>query len=144
MQNNFLLLKVVIFRHFFTGSFSFYYSHYFRLKSDSQLPKKSFYCINESALKMMKNAFYFVIKALFVLKIITSLSWFFGQVGKTTWLDKVNFKNLWRHSLVIWQNIGNQTIIFDQLIEKNKENIFLQTSYRRWAREKCSRPLFIY
>ena len=65
----------------------------------------------------MKNAFYFVIKALFVLKIITSLSWFFGQVGKTTWLDNVNFKNLWRHSLVIWQNIGNQTIIFDQLIE---------------------------
>ena len=36
----------------------------------------------------MKNAFYFALKALFILKIITSLSWLFGQVGKTTWLER--------------------------------------------------------
>ena len=31
--------------------------------------KKLFVCFNESPLKMMKNVFYFIIKALFVLKI---------------------------------------------------------------------------
>ena len=36
------------------------------LKPDVHLPKKSF---NESPLKMMKNAFYFILKALFDLKI---------------------------------------------------------------------------
>ena len=40
------------------------------LKSDSHLPKKFlFICFNESPLKMMKNVFYFILKALFVLKI---------------------------------------------------------------------------
>ena len=42
---------------------------------------------------MIKNVFYFMLKALFVLKIFTFLSWLFGYVGK--WLDKkavVNFK----------------------------------------------------
>ena len=40
-------------------------------------------CLIESSLKMMKNAFYFILKALFVLKIFKFLSWLFGQVGKT-------------------------------------------------------------
>ena len=45
------------------------------LKSDSHLPKKFlFICIIESHLKMMKNAFYFILKALFVLKIFKYLS----------------------------------------------------------------------
>ena len=39
------------------------------LKSDSHLPKKFlFIYFNESPLKLMKNAFYFILKALFVLK----------------------------------------------------------------------------
>ena len=41
----------------------------------------------------MKNAFYFILKALFVLDIFTFLSWVFGYVEKR--LDKkamVNFK----------------------------------------------------
>ena len=43
------------------------------LKSDSRLSKKiCFICFNECPLKMMKNAFYFMLKALFVLKIFTS------------------------------------------------------------------------
>ena len=40
----------------------------------------------------MKNAFYFILKALFVLKIFKPLSWVLGHVEK--WLDqkvKVNF-----------------------------------------------------
>ena len=48
------------------------------LKSDSHLPKFFFICFNESPLKMMKNAF-FILKALFVLKIIKFLSRRFGH-----------------------------------------------------------------
>ena len=45
------------------------------LKSDSYLPKKMcFFCFIESPLKMMKNAFYFILKAPFVLKIFKFLS----------------------------------------------------------------------
>ena len=41
----------------------------------------------------MKNPFYFILKALFVLKIFKFLSQIFGQVKKRIdWEDKVNFK----------------------------------------------------
>ena len=40
-------------------------------------------CLIESPLEMMKNAFYFILKALFVLKIFKFLSRLFGHVGKT-------------------------------------------------------------
>ena len=33
---------------------------------------------------MMKNAFYFILKTLFALKIFKFLSWLFNQVEKTT------------------------------------------------------------
>ena len=40
----------------------------------------------------MKNAFYFTLKALFVLKIFKSPSWRFGHVEKRfDWKYKVNF-----------------------------------------------------
>ena len=42
----------------------------FMLKPDSNLSKKlSFNCLNKSPLKIMKNVFYSILKALFVLKI---------------------------------------------------------------------------
>ena len=41
-------------------------------------------CLIKSPLKMMKNAFYFILKALFDLKIFKFLSRLFGHVGKTT------------------------------------------------------------
>ena len=46
------------------------------------------FLITESPLKMMKNAFYFTLKALFILKIFKFLSWHFGHVGKTAWLER--------------------------------------------------------
>ena len=47
----------------------------FKLKLDSHLPKISFYiCFNDSPLKMMENAFYFILKALSVLEIFKFLS----------------------------------------------------------------------
>ena len=49
--------------------------------------KKSFrkicgICVIESPLKMMKNVFYFIVKALFVLKIFKFFSRHFGHIGK--------------------------------------------------------------
>ena len=47
---------------------------YYNLKSGSHPPKKiSFICFNDSPSKMIKNAFYFNLKALFVLKIFKCL-----------------------------------------------------------------------
>ena len=48
----------------------------------------------------MKNAFYFILKALFVLKIFKFLSQLFGHAEKTTWLEsKFNFKI---HDVTTW------------------------------------------
>ena len=43
---------------------------------------------------MMKNDFYFILKALYALKIFKFLSWLFGHVEKTASLEKkkVNFE----------------------------------------------------
>ena len=45
-------------------------------------------CFIERPLKMMKNAFYFILNALFVLKIFKFLSWLFGHVEKMAWLER--------------------------------------------------------
>ena len=58
------------------------------LKSDSHLPKKKFICFNDSPSKMMKNASYFILKALFIFKIFKLLSCVFRHVEKTAWLEK--------------------------------------------------------
>ena len=45
--------------------------------------KKLFICFNNSPSKMMNNAFYFILKALFVFKMFKFLSSLFGHVEKT-------------------------------------------------------------
>ena len=45
--------------------------------------KICFICLIKSPLKMMENAFYFILKAFFVLKIFKFLSRLFGHVRKT-------------------------------------------------------------
>ena len=45
--------------------------------------KKNCVIASLKPLKIMKNAFYFILKALFVLKIFKFSSWLFGHVGKT-------------------------------------------------------------
>ena len=48
---------------------------------------------NESSFKVMKNAFYFMVKAVLVLEILTFFPWLFGYVEKR--LDKramIDFK----------------------------------------------------
>ena len=37
--------------------------------------------------KIMKNAFYFILKAIFVLRIFKFFSWLFGHEEKTAWLE---------------------------------------------------------
>ena len=44
-------------------------------------------CFNDRPWKMMKNAFYFILKALLVLKVFKFLSWIFGHLEKTAWLE---------------------------------------------------------
>ena len=64
----------------------------------------------ESLLKMMKNAFYVTLKALFFLKIFKFLSWYFGHVEKRVDLkDKVNFNQL---RISINTSRSNQTMKF--------------------------------
>ena len=60
------------------------------LKSVSHLPEKKtiWFCFSESLSKIMKNAFYFTLKALFVLKIFKLLSWLFVHVEKTALLKR--------------------------------------------------------
>ena len=91
----------------------------------------------ESPLKLMKNAFYFTVKAVFVLKIFKFLPWFFGHIEKRLdQKDKANFKILTPQSgqqtITVHilpnmsRNKGNQTINFGQLIKHNIRNIFLE------------------
>ena len=64
----------------FTGQFTQVNLQYICdiLKLETQLPKKKcFICFHESPLKMMKNAFHFILKPLFVFKI----SEFLYEVG---------------------------------------------------------------
>ena len=79
----------------------------------------------------MKNAFYFILKALFVLKIFQFLSRPFGHVEKRLdYKDKFNFKIMTSqpafqiiaiHILPnISQSEGNQTMKFGYLIQHNK------------------------
>ena len=59
------------------------------LKSDFHLPKKVlFICFNENPLKVVKNAFYFILKAHFVLKTFKFLSWHFGHAEETALLER--------------------------------------------------------
>ena len=58
-----------------------------RLKVDSQLPKNILW-FNESSLQVVKNTFYFILKALLDLKIFKFLSWLFRHIEKMRWLER--------------------------------------------------------
>ena len=59
------------------------------INSDSYIPQKTcIICLTESPLKMMKNAFYFILEDIFVLKTFKFLSGLFGHAGKTAWLER--------------------------------------------------------
>ena len=90
------------------------------LKSDTYLAKS----FNEYRLKMIKNAFYFILKALFVLKIFKFLTRLFWHAEKTAWF--MTSQTITIHILpnISWSK-DNQTKRI------NKRNIFLQKSCRK-------------
>ena len=90
-------------------------------------------------LKMIKNAFYFTSKAIFVLNIFTFLSWLFGHAAK--WLDTKDKVNFEFYGIIAWltnslvniqilpnisRSKGNQTIKSGQLINVTWETFFLK------------------
>ena len=95
-------------------------------------------CSTESPLKMMKNVVYFILKAIFVLKICKFLSWLFRSCSKIGLIREIRLTSKLMKSqtgyqtmtIYIFPNISrcksNQTMKLDQLIEYNKRNIFLQ------------------
>ena len=72
-------------------------------------------CFIKSLLEIMRNAFYFILKALFIIKIFRFLSWLFGDVIKTVWL-KI-------HDVTTWFSNNCNTHI---ATEYNKRNIFFK------------------
>ena len=54
----------------------------------------------ESLLKMMRNAFYFTLKSLFVLEIFTFLSWLFSREEKG--LDQKDIVNFTFYDVITW------------------------------------------
>ena len=64
------------------------------LSSNTAYNLKFFFKIGLSpSMKLMKNAFNFILKALFVFKIFNFLSWLFGRVDKMAWLERHSLKS---------------------------------------------------
>ena len=125
------------------------------LKSTAICTKKCFICFNKSpSKKMMKHAFYFALKVLFLLETCKFLSWYFGHIGKTNLIRKIWLISKLMTSqpgqqtiaIHIFPNISqskwNQTMKFGQLIEYNKRKTFFQISCKGWCRKTSPRPLF--
>ena len=85
------------------------------LKVQSQV-WEHFRQLNESPLKMTKNAFYFTSKALFILKIFKFLSWLFSHVAK--WLDKKDKFNIKFYDVTVWLTGNNCNTHIAQYLEK--------------------------
>ena len=109
---------------------------------------------NERPLKMMKDAFYFMLKDLFILEIFTLLFWFFGYVKngliRKLWLiskfmtSQTGQQVISIHVLPNFSSTkGNQATKFGQLIKFTVRDIFLKKSCRKWGMETNSRTLFV-
>ena len=100
---------------------------------------------------MMKNAFYFILKVLFVLKIFKFLSRLFGnglirkiRLTSEFLTSQPGSQTIAIHILPdISQSNGNQTMKFGQLIEYNKRNF----SFKNYAENEAGRlvpDLFLF
>ena len=65
---------------FLYGHLSNFFDKFESVKLKGALLGLRQFSANESPVKMMKNAFYFTLKALFVLKLFKFLSWLSGHV----------------------------------------------------------------
>ena len=107
----------------------------------------------ESSLKIMKNAFYFISKAFFVLEIFTFLSWLLvtqrnsliRRLIPELMTSQAGQKLIGIHILSNISRIKcNQAMKFGELIENNVRNIFLKKSYRRWGTKASSITLSVF
>ena len=107
-----------------------------RIQNPVNFQKILFCLLHWKPFKSKENAFYFILKALFVLQIFKCLSWHFGRAEKQLDLkDRVNFKIYHVTSSLI----NHQAMKSGQLIEYKKINIFLQNSCK-----KLARPLYVF
>ena len=127
------------------------------LKLDCQSSKKKYCLLEWKPFKNdEKNAFYIILKALFVFKIFKFLFWLFGHIEKNSLIRKIRLilkfmtsqpdqQIITIHilSTISWSK-GNQTMKIIQLIKHNKRNVFLQKSCRNWDRKTNFRPLFVF
>ena len=58
------------------------------VKIRHSLPNKLLYLLQWNPFKNDENCFCFTLKDIFVLKIFKFLSWLYGHVEKTTWLER--------------------------------------------------------
>ena len=128
----------------------------FPLKSDSQLPNKiGAICLIESPFKIIKNVFYFILKALFVLKIFVFVTTFWsyrknGLIRKMRLISKFMTSQPGSQTIAIHilpnisQSKGNQTMKFGQLTEHNKRNIFSSKSYAENEARRLVPDLFLF
>ena len=101
---------------------------------------------------MMKNVFYFIIKASFVLKIFTFLTQLFNHVEKRLYFIKDRLISIFMMSqtealnmaiyilLNISRSTDNEVMKFGPLVEYNMGNIFLEKSYAKSSGETIPRP----
>ena len=100
---------------------------------------------------MLKNIFYFILKVLFVLRVLIFLCWLFGHVEKIAWLERYVYQNLWRDRLLnkrlrytyyaLSQDVKGTRK--RNLVRCNKKSISLQKSSRKWCSKTSSKSLFL-
>ena len=113
----------------------------------------------EGPLKMMKNASYFTLKALFILKIFKFcpnflVIWQNGLIRKISLVSKFvssqpGLQTIWLHIFTnISRSKSNQELKFGQLIEYNMQNIFPENQNQNWtylwiiSLKFCTVPLY--
>ena len=75
-------------KYFFPETLPNYFQNTNIIKVGLSASKNNVIRLIENPLKVIENTFYFILKAIFVLKIFKFLSWLFGHVGKTAWLER--------------------------------------------------------
>ena len=116
--------------------------------------KVGFVWLNASPTNMIKYAFCFTSKAIFVLKIFKYLSWCFRLCRKKLKKAKVNFKI---YGVTTWETNNCNTFmaqylkkqrqsdnLFGQLLEYDRRNIFFEKPSRKWCSETSSRSIFAF
>ena len=140
-------------KYFFPETLPNYFQNTNIIKVGLSASKNNVIRLIENPLKVIENTFYFILKAIFVLKIFKFLWRLFCHVGKNGLIRKISvtsklmmsqpgLQTIAIHILPnISQSKNNQTIKCDQLIKYNKRNIFLQKLCGKWGRKTSSRSL---